>query len=101
MYLGMRDVIAHRTIEDDYNVFKKLGITAMEVRTERDLTLQFLGDEPFSIADTESKKTSPNPFSRGSGASLSSADTITANVPSLPEMTFVRSPLSRRQRSSP
>jgi len=56
MYLGMRDVIAHRTIEDDYSVFQDLGLTAMEVRIERDLTLQFLGDAPFSIADAESKR---------------------------------------------
>lgn len=56
MYLGMRDVLAHRTIGDDCGVFTKLGITAMEVRTEPDLTLQFLGDTPFSIADAESKK---------------------------------------------
>jgi sugar phosphate isomerase/epimerase len=57
MYLGMRDVLAHRKIGDDYSVFTSLGITAMEVRTEPNLALQFLGDTPFSIADADSKKT--------------------------------------------
>ncbi|MBN1673186.1 MAG: sugar phosphate isomerase/epimerase [Kiritimatiellae bacterium] len=56
MFLGMRDVLAHRTIGDDYSVFKTLGITAMEVRIERDLTLQFLGEQHFSIADAESRE---------------------------------------------
>lgn len=54
MYLAMRDVIASRMFPD-WRAFLDLGLTAMEVRIEPDLTLKFVRGEDLSIRNRENK----------------------------------------------
>jgi sugar phosphate isomerase/epimerase len=56
MFLGMRDVILWKTIENPWEMLNRQAITKMEVRIDQDLSLQFINDTPLSIATDEGRE---------------------------------------------